>query len=122
MAVLEATSFHLRKPTLPAMDSQIIRLQGREGFIVKGVVQTQDASGNVISEAPNTMSVTSEAYWQILGGRNTPVGEVFKYKATNVRVREALLGYTKALPNFFIKNIRIGIFAQNLFFIVNKAK
>lgn len=97
-------------------------LAGREGFIVPGVVQTKDASGAVISETPNTISVTSEAYWQILGGRNTPVGEVFKYKATNVRVREALLGYTQALPNFFIKNIRIGIFAQNLFFIVNKAK
>ena len=97
-------------------------LQGREGFVVKGVVQTLDASGNVVSETPNTQSVTSEAYWQILGGRNTPVGEVFKYDGTNVRVREALLGYTKALPNFFIKNVRIGIFGQNLFFIVNKAK
>lgn len=97
-------------------------LEGREGFVVKGVVQTLDASGNVVSEAPNTQSVTSEAYWQILGGRNTPVGEVFKYNGTNVRVREALLGYTKALPNFFIKNVRIGIFGQNLFFIVNKAK
>jgi TonB-linked SusC/RagA family outer membrane protein len=97
-------------------------LQGREGFVVKGVVQTLDASGNVLSEAPNAQSVTSEAYWQILGGRNTPVGEVFKYDGTNVRVREALLGYTKALPNFFIKNVRIGVFGQNLFFIVNKAK
>jgi TonB-linked SusC/RagA family outer membrane protein len=97
-------------------------LTGREGFVVKGVVQTLDANGNVVSEAPNAKSITSEAYWQILGGRNTPVGEVFKYDGTNVRVREALLGYTKALPNSFLRSIRIGIFGQNLFFIVNKAK
>jgi outer membrane receptor protein involved in Fe transport len=97
-------------------------LTGREGFVVKGVVQTLDANGNVISETPNTQSVTSEAYWQILGGRNTPVGECFKYDGTNVRVREALLGYTRTLPNFFVRSIRVGIFSQNLFFIVNKAK
>lgn len=97
-------------------------LTGREGFIVPGVVQTLDASGNVISEAPNTKSVTSEAYWQILGGRNTPVGEPFKYNGTNVRLREAVLGYTKNLANFPIRSFRFSIYGQNLFFIVNKAK
>jgi hypothetical protein len=97
-------------------------LNGREGFVVQGVVQTLDENGKVISETPNTKSVTSEAYWQILGGRNTPVGECFKYDGTNIRVREALLGYTKTIPNFFVRSIRVGIFGQNLFFIVNKAK
>ena len=97
-------------------------LNGREGFIVPGVVQTFDADGNVISEAPNTQSVTSEAYWQILGGRNTPVGEVFKYDGTNIRVREIILGYTKPIPNFFIRNVRLSIYSQNVFFIMNKAK
>jgi TonB-linked SusC/RagA family outer membrane protein len=97
-------------------------LDGRTGFIVPGVVQTKDANGNVISEAPNTKTVTSEAYWQILGGRNTPVGEVFKYDGTNVRLREAVIGYTKNLPNFAIRSIRFSIYGQNLFFIVNKAE
>jgi TonB-linked SusC/RagA family outer membrane protein len=97
-------------------------LVGREGMVVKGVVQTLDAAGNVISTADNTKSITSEAYWQILGGRNTPVGECFKYDGTNVRVREALIGYTKTLPNFFVRAIRVGIYGQNLFFIVNKAE
>jgi outer membrane receptor protein involved in Fe transport len=97
-------------------------LNGREGFIVPGVVQTKDADGNVISEAPNTKTVTSEAYWQILGGRNTPVGEPFKYDGTNIRLREAVVGYTKNLPNFAIRSIRFSIYGQNLFFLVNKAE
>jgi hypothetical protein len=97
-------------------------LVGREGMVVKGMVQTFDAAGNVISSTANTKSVTSEAYWQILGGRNTPVGECFKYDGTNVRVREALIGYTKTLPNFFVRAIRVGVYGQNLFFIVNKAE
>jgi hypothetical protein len=97
-------------------------LNGREGFIVPGVVQTLNPDGTVASEAPNTKTITSEAYWQILGGRNTPVGEPFKYDGTNVRVREAVLGYTKNLPDFAIRSIRFSIYSQNLFFIVNKAK
>ncbi len=98
-------------------------LNGREGFIVPGVVQTTDpVTGNVLSEVPNAKSVTSEAYWQILGGRNTPVGEVFKYDGTNIRLREAVLGYTKSLSNFPIRSIRVSIYSQNIFFILNKAK
>jgi hypothetical protein len=97
-------------------------LNGREGFIVPGVVQTLNPDGTVASEAPNTKTITSEAYWQILGGRNTPVGEPFKYDGTNVRVREAVLGYTKNLPDFAIRSIRFSIYSQNIFFIVNKAK
>jgi TonB-linked SusC/RagA family outer membrane protein len=97
-------------------------LKGRDGFIVDGVVQTLDAQGKVTSESPNTKSVTSEAYWQPLGGRNTPVGECFKYDGTNVRVREAVLGYTKTLTNFAIRSFRFSLYGQNLFFIVNKAE
>ena len=97
-------------------------LKGREGFVVPGVIQTTDADGNVISETPNDISVTSEAYWQILGGRNTPVGEVFRYSGTNVRVSEAVLGYTKNIPDFAIRSVRVSVYAQNLFFIVNKAE
>ena len=52
-------------------------LEGRDGFVVDGVVQTKDADGNVISETENTTPTTSEAYWQSLGGRNTPTGEPF---------------------------------------------
>jgi hypothetical protein len=97
-------------------------LNGREGFIFDGVVQTKDADGNVLSEAKNTKSITSEAYWQILGGRNTPVGETFKYDGINVRLREVVLGYIKNISNFPIRSIRFSVYGQNLFFIVNKAE
>jgi outer membrane receptor protein involved in Fe transport len=97
-------------------------LTGRDGFVVNGVVQTKDASGNVISETENKKSVTSEQYWQMLGGRNTPVGEAFKYDASNIRIREAVLGYTKPVNIVIIKSIRFSLFGRNLFFLMNKAK
>jgi TonB-linked SusC/RagA family outer membrane protein len=97
-------------------------LKGREGFIVDGVVQTKDADGNVISEAPNTTSITSEAYWQSLGGRNTPTGEPFKYDASNSRLRAVVLGYTLQLKNSPIRSFRLSLEGRNLFFLYNKAK
>ena len=97
-------------------------LQGRDGFIVNGVVQTKDADGNVTSEVENTISVTAEAYWQSLGGRNTPTGEPFAYDASNARLRSAVLGYTYRFKSGPVQNIRIAAEGRNLFFLYNKAK
>jgi len=96
-------------------------LKGRDGFIVDGVVQTKDADGNVISEAPNDKTITAESYWQSLGGRNTPTGEPFAYDASNSRLRQAALGYTKRFKNFPIQSLRISVEGRNLFFLYNKA-
>jgi len=96
-------------------------LDGRDGFVVDGVVQTKDADGNVISEAPNTKQTTSEAYWQSLGGRNTPTGEPFAYDASNSRLRQAAIGYTKRFKNAPISALRISIEGRNLFFLYNNA-
>lgn len=60
-----------------------------------------------------------------MGGRNAPIGEVFSVSATNIRLREAVIGYTipaedlSALP---FKSISINFVARNLFFILNEAK
>ena len=97
-------------------------LDGREGMIVDGVVQTKDANGNVISETKNTTSITSEVYWKYLGGRNTPVGEAYRYDATNIRMREMVIGYTQSFKSGIVQNLRISLVGQNLFFIMNKAK
>ncbi|MBK8881557.1 MAG: SusC/RagA family TonB-linked outer membrane protein [Bacteroidales bacterium] len=96
-------------------------LEGRDGFIVDGVVQTKDANGNVISETENTTTITSEAYWQSLGGRNTPTGEPFAYDASNSRLRQAALGYTQHFKNGPVSSLRISVEGRNLFFLYNKA-
>ncbi len=91
-------------------------LAGRSSMIFPGVT----AAG-----APNTVATTAEAYWKFVGGRNTPVGEVWAYDATNVRLREASLSYT--LPKNLLKKVpfqgaSVSLVGRNLFFIVNKAK
>lgn len=61
----------------------------------------------------------AKAFYTSAGGAN-PVGEQYIYDATNVRLREASLGYT--FPK--IKKVGVITFAvvgRNLFFIVNKA-
>lgn len=91
-------------------------LAGRDSYIFPGVT----ASGS-----KNTVATTSEKYWKKVGGRNTPVGEVWTYDATNVRMRELSLSY--ALP---VNSIRkspfqkasISLVGRNLFFLVNKAE
>jgi hypothetical protein len=91
-------------------------LAGRESFIFDGV----NASGT-----KNTVATTAEKYWKKVGGRNTPVGEVWTYSATNVRMREMSLTY--ALPASVvrrspIKTASLSLVGRNLFFLVNKAE
>lgn len=95
-------------------------LAGREnGFIVDGVV----SNGNG-GYTPNTVTVSAEEYWTSVGQR-TPIAEPFIYDATNIRLRELVLGYT--MPKSLLKNsvfdsFNVSFVARNLFFIVNKAK
>ena len=91
-------------------------LAGRQLFTFPGVTATGGA---------NTVSTTAENYWKFVGGRNTPVGEVWSYSATNVRLREASISY--ALPKNLFKKApfqagSVALVGRNLFFIVNKAK
>ena len=90
-------------------------LAGRDSYLVPGV----NAAG-----APNTVTTTGEAYWKFVGGRNSPLGEVWSYSATNVRLREASLTYR--LPKTLFKKApfqaaSVSLTGRNLFFIVNKA-
>lgn len=91
-------------------------LAGRDSYIFPGVT----AAG-----AANTVPTTSEKFWTKVGGRNSPVGEVFTYDATNVRLREVSLSY--ALPNNLFTKLpfqgaSISLVGRNLFFITNKAE
>ena len=67
-------------------------LEGREGFVVDGVVNVQDyevnPEGDPIYEE-NTIVTTAEDYWHSLAGPDTPSNaEPFRYDASYVFVRE----------------------------------
>ncbi len=90
-------------------------LAGRDAYVVPGV----NAAGT-----PNTVATTAEAYWKFVGGRNSPLGEVWSYSATNIRLREAALTYR--LPKNLLKKApfqaaSVSLTGRNLFFIRNDA-
>ncbi len=91
-----------------------ITVAGRDGFVVEGV--------NESDGQPNTTTVTSEAYWQSLGGRNTPTGEPFGYDASYVRVREVLLGYTFNFESSVLQSLQLALTGRNLGFLYNAAE
>lgn len=91
-------------------------LEGRDGFVVDGI----KADGT-----KNTTQITAEQYWNYLGGRNTPVGEMFTYDASNIRLREVVLSYNipqSTLARTPIKGASISLTGRNLFFFRNDAK
>jgi hypothetical protein len=98
-------------------DGQVAEtLDGRSSMVFPGVTATGTA---------NTVATTAEQFYKFVGGRNTPVGEVWTYDATNVRLREASLSY--ALPKNLLKKApfqaaSVSLVGRNLFFIVNRAK
>jgi len=97
-------------------------LEGRDGFVVEGVIPTYDSDGNIVSTRPNGIPVTSEACWQAFGGRNTPTGELFKYDASFVRFREMVLGYTFNMKSTsLIRKMRVAFVGRNLGFLYNAA-
>lgn len=87
-------------------------LTGRDGMVVNGV---SEATGTA-----NAQEVTSEAYWQSVGG---PFGiaEEYIYDASYVNVRELSLGYylPKTVLNkvSFIKNAKVSLVGRDLFYL-----
>ena len=100
-------------------------VQGRGGTLVFG--QNIFGGETAVSQADgsaNNINVTAEDFWNRVGGRNTPVGEAFKKDASNIRVREIILGYTvpqKLLDKTFLTSASISLVGRNLFFISNSA-
>ena len=84
-------------------------LEKREGgWVLPGVTATGET---------NTKAITSEQFWQTVSQGRYTWGEFFSYSTTNVRLREATLGYNIPFPQgFFIKNARLSLTARNLFF------
>lgn len=97
-----------------------ITLAGRDGFVVNGVNDNGDGT-----YSPNTTSITAENYWSQVASRDPKSAEDFVFDATNIRLREVVLGYS--LPSKFLKKspftgVDFSLVGRNLFFFVNKAK
>jgi len=90
-------------------------LRGREGGIV--------LDAYTVDGQKNTKSITSQSYFGRIGERY-PAGEFYAYAGTNLRLREAILGYDlKSLitENQFIRGARISLVGRNLFFLQKDA-
>ena len=75
--------------------------------------------------AVNAVATNSEAFWNNVGGRNNPTGGAFVRDASNIRMREIILGYNlpkSIISGTFIKAARISLVGRNLFFLYNKNK
>ena len=100
-------------------------LAGRDSFIFDGIVETSKDKPASTAGQPNKVAINAEKFWTVVGGRNTPAGEVFTYSASNIRLRELTLGYS--LPSSLVKgspfqSATLSLVGRNLFFIMNNAK
>ncbi len=71
---------------------------------------------------PVDVDINAQQFWQSVSGkRNSNIGEIFAYDATNFRVRELSLGYNipvgKVLKSNFVKGASISAVFRNLLWI-----
>jgi TonB-linked SusC/RagA family outer membrane protein len=90
----------------------------------KVTADARDAGGVTIDAVDdNGQKVTSldaKTFYQAVGGRDG-ISEYYMYDATNVRLREASIGYLFNVKGGFLKTLRFSVIGRNLFFITKKA-
>ena len=94
---------------------------GRDGFVFGEGEYAQWGEAVLEDGSPNNLTTTSEEFWNLVGGRNAPVGEAFAVSASNVRLREFVLGYNLPIESPHISSLRLSLVGRNLFFISNSA-
>ncbi len=98
-------------------------LQGRDGSLVFGENIFENETVVLEDGSPNNIQVDAEKFWKTLGGRH-PVGEAFVIDASNIRLRELVLGYSlpeSVLDRTAISGVRFAIVGRNLFFFSNNS-
>ncbi|WKN32668.1 SusC/RagA family TonB-linked outer membrane protein [Porifericola rhodea] len=105
--------------------------EGRDGTLVFGENVFGGESAVLVdetgspTETPNNIQISSEALWNRLGGRNTPVGEAFIRDASNIRLRELSFSYnlpTSTLERLPFRKASLSLVGRNLFFFSNKTE
>jgi TonB-linked SusC/RagA family outer membrane protein len=98
-------------------------LLGREGGLVFGDNFFPDEETALAEGVSSAATFDAETFWRRVGGRNAPVGEVFSRDATNVRLRELVVGYNLPIAeNNYIKGASVSLVGRNLFFFLNRAE
>jgi len=97
---------------------------GRDGNLLFGRDVFKDETGVTETGAVNTTTCSAELFWNIVGGRGAPILEAFVRDATNIRMREMILGYN--LPKSLISRTpftaaKVSLVGRNLFFFLNRA-
>ncbi len=94
-------------------------LDGRDGTAVFGQDIFASEEAVLASDgSPNNLPMDIEAMWRKLGGRNAPIGEAFAYDASNIRLRELVVGYRFPFTNSpVIDGLRVSLVGRNLFFL-----
>ncbi len=91
-------------------------LEGRENGLILDAV--------TVDGVKNTKSISAQKYWSAIGDRY-PTGGLYAYSATNLRLRELVLGYripSKILSTTsFIKDAKVSVVGRNLFFFHKSA-
>jgi TonB-linked SusC/RagA family outer membrane protein len=65
----------------------------------------------------NTKAINAETFWTTVSGGRYSYGEFFAYDATNIRIRELILGYTLPIKNNVIKTAKLSLVGRNLLFL-----
>lgn len=77
---------------------------------------------NAVDDAghPFDGTVDAKTYYKYVGGK-TPAGAAYSYSATAIRLREISVSYRLPLHSKVIKDMKLGIIANNLFFFKKDA-
>ena len=81
------------------------------GWVIPGVTLNNN------EYIPNTTPVNAETFWTTVSNGRYSWGQVFTYDATNVRIREAAVGYDFNINSQYVKKAKLSIVARNLFFL-----
>src|SRR5690606_35072667 len=104
-------------PAIMDSDGHSVRsVDGREDGMVLDAY-TEDGQ-------KNTKTITAESYWASVGNWS-PVGDLYAYSGTNLRLREIALGFsiseTLLSKVAVIKAAKISLVGRNLFFFMREA-
>ena len=81
------------------------------GWVLPGVTLSNN------EYIPNTYPINAETFWTTVSKGRYSWGQVFTYDATNVRIREAAVGYDITIHRQYVKKATLSIVARNLFFL-----
>ena len=81
------------------------------GWVLPGVTLSNN------EYIPNTSPINAETFWTTVSKGRYSWGQIFTYDATNVRIREASVGYDFTINSPYVKKVTLSIVARNLFFL-----